>query len=292
MDSEFARTFLAVAELGSFAGAADRLHVTQSTVSARIRTLELQMRRKLFERRPHGVTLTFAGGQFLRHAIAIVRSVEQARHDVGVPAGCRAVLAIGAQAGLWNRVLHRWLPWMRGHAKDIAVRAETGSPDELCHRLVQGGLDLAVLYTPFAMPGLQVETVMEERLVLVTSDPADATGLAEERYVHVEWSDDFAGRFRAAFPDVTSPAMVVDIGTMAFDYVLSHGGSGYFPESLVCPHLWSGRLCIIPEAPAFPLTVHAMSRAGVDNDAVGLALQGMRELAADFTRAVAQACSR
>jgi len=61
MDIELARTFLAVVETGSFLDAADKVHVTQSTVSTRIRTLEQQLGRPVFERSKTGATLTPAG---------------------------------------------------------------------------------------------------------------------------------------------------------------------------------------------------------------------------------------
>ena len=50
MDTELARTFLAVVSAGNFVSAAERLHVTQSTVSARIHTLETSLGSRLFVR--------------------------------------------------------------------------------------------------------------------------------------------------------------------------------------------------------------------------------------------------
>src|ERR1700716_1379618 len=73
---------------GNFITAADRLHVSQSTVSTRIHTLEQQLGCTLFVRNKAGTTLTSAGRQFQRHASALVRTVEQPRHDVGIPKGC------------------------------------------------------------------------------------------------------------------------------------------------------------------------------------------------------------
>ncbi|CUJ84840.1 chromosome replication initiation inhibitor protein [Ruegeria denitrificans] len=40
MDIELAQTFLAIVETGTFLDAANKVHVTQSTVNMRIRTLE------------------------------------------------------------------------------------------------------------------------------------------------------------------------------------------------------------------------------------------------------------
>src|ERR1039458_3806933 len=90
MDTELARTFLAVIAGGSFVGAAQRLDVTQSTVSTRIQRLEETLGAELFVRNKAGTTLTPAGRQFQRHAALLTRTVEQARQEVGVVSGFRA----------------------------------------------------------------------------------------------------------------------------------------------------------------------------------------------------------
>lgn len=69
MDTELARTFLAVIAGGSFVEAAGRLHVTQSTVSMRIQRLEETLGAELFVRNKAGTTLTPSGRQFQRHAL-------------------------------------------------------------------------------------------------------------------------------------------------------------------------------------------------------------------------------
>jgi len=83
MDTELARTFLAVIATGSFVDASQRLHITQSTVSSRIQRLEEQLGTELFVRNKAGTTLTPAGRQFQRHAALLTRPVEQARQEIG-----------------------------------------------------------------------------------------------------------------------------------------------------------------------------------------------------------------
>lgn len=79
MDTELARTFLTVVEAGNFVSAAERLHVSQSTVSTRIHTLENLLGCTLFVRNKAGPHLrppavSFRGtrphwsGQSPRHA--------------------------------------------------------------------------------------------------------------------------------------------------------------------------------------------------------------------------------
>ena len=123
MDTELARTFLVVIATGSFVEASQRLHVTQSTVSTRIQRLEETLGAELFVRNKAGTTLTAAGRQFQRHAALLTRTVEQARHEIGIVSGYRATLAVAARIGLWENFLLRWLPIFASLAPDVAVRA-------------------------------------------------------------------------------------------------------------------------------------------------------------------------
>ena len=95
LDTELARTFLAVVAAGNFVKAAERLFVTQSTVSSRIQSLEQQLGCRLFVRNKAGTSLTSAGRQFQKHAVNLLRTVEQARQDVGILQGYRASLTVG-----------------------------------------------------------------------------------------------------------------------------------------------------------------------------------------------------
>src|SRR5512143_2206293 len=131
MDTELARTFLAVVAAGSFVKAAERLYVTQSTVSARIQALEEQLGCQLFVRHKAGTVLTSAGRQFQKHATTLLRVVAQARQDVGVPRGFRASLTIGGRIGIWEGLLANALARLRSATPDVAVRAEIGFEEDL-----------------------------------------------------------------------------------------------------------------------------------------------------------------
>ena len=109
MDVELARTFLEIVATRSFVRAAEHLNVSQTTVSARIRSLEERLGRPLFFRNKNGATLTPAGEQFLRYAPMFVQLWERARHQVAVPSGSRAILAIGGELSLWQPWLPNWL---------------------------------------------------------------------------------------------------------------------------------------------------------------------------------------
>jgi len=279
VDTELARTFLTVVAAGNFIGAADRLHVTQSTVSARIQALEDHLGCTLFVRNKGGTTLTPAGRQFERHASTLVRTVQQARHDVGVPRGFRASLTVGGRFGLWEQLLLNWLPVIREAAPDVSIRAEIGFEPDLMLGLVEGRIDIGVMYTPQSRPGLKVEMLLEERLILVSTDPAAAPEPGPG-YVLIDWGPEFYARHSASFPNFIGPGLTANIGWLGLQHVTAQGGSGYFPARLVRDHLDAGRLTHLKEAPSFSLPAYAVYPADLDPEILDPALGAMRRLAA------------
>jgi DNA-binding transcriptional LysR family regulator len=279
MDIELARTFLAIVKTRSFVRAAEQLNVSQTTVSARIRSLESQLRRTLFVRNKSGASLTPAGEQFLRYAPTFVQLWEQARHQVAVPEGRRAVLTIGGELSLWHPWLLEWLRWMRRAAPDIALRVQVGPPEMLADQVARGLLDLAIMYAPQYRPGLRVELLLEEKLVLVTTKPG-SEGIDPESYVYVDWGPDFAQRHGQAFPEAASPSLVIGLGPLALHYVLEAGGSGYFRRRVVEPHLASGALHLVSGAPSFFYPIYTVYSAEAEEELIAIAREGLRSVAA------------
>ncbi len=277
MDTEFARTFLAVAAAGNFVAAAQRLHVTQSTVSARIQTLETQLGARLFRRGRGGAELTAAGQRFLRHAKTLVRTLEQARHDVGLPGGYAGTLTLGGRIALWDDFLARWAAWMREAAPEVALRLEIGFEEGMMQALVQGTLDLGVMYTPQRRPGLVVEALFDETLVLVGADPA--CPWPDPDYIHVDWGPEFYAQFSAAFPELPPPAQHANIGWLAYQWMQARGGSAYLPLRMVRSALAEGRLHRLPEAPSFAVSVYLVYPQGQAEGPLVRALEGLRALA-------------
>jgi len=279
VDTELARTFLTVVAAGNFVSAAERLHVTQSTVSARIHALEELLGCTLFVRNKAGASLTSAGRQFQKHASTLVRTVEQARNDVGIPRGFRAALTIGGRFGLWEQLLLKWLPLMQERAPDIAIRAEIGLEADLMQNLVEGRLDIGVMYVPQSRPGLKIEPLFEERLVLVSADGPGHTKPGAG-YVYVDWGPEFYAQHSVSFPDFLGPALSANIGWLGLQHVLANGGSGYFPIRIIRPHLETGRLSLVSGTLEFTLHAYLVYAQEAASDALQIALDGIRQVAA------------
>jgi len=280
MDTELARTFLVVIATGSFVEAAQRLHVTQSTVSTRIQRLEETLGAELFVRNKAGTTLTPAGQQFQRHAAVLTRTVEQARQEIGVVSGFRATLTVGGRIGLWEDLLLRWLPVFGALAPDVAVRALIGFEEHLMEALIDGRANICVMYTPQARPGLTVEPLLEEQLVMVSSQsdpPSEPAG----DYIYVDWGAEFFAQHCLAFPNFAGAALTVNIGWLGLQRLLKHGGTGYFPVRMLREHELNGRVHRVVGAPEFRLPAYLCYPAKVDSGPLALALDTIRRIAVE-----------
>lgn len=278
MDINLARTFLEIVSTRNFARAAERLHVTQTAVSARVHALEELLGRRLFVRNKAGATLTTAGEQFLRYAQTLVQVWERARHQVAVPAGRRAVVTIGGELSLWDPLLLDWLLWMKRSAPQLALRAEVGLPESLVDQVAEGVLDIAVVYAPHQRPGLKIELLIEEKLVLVTTSRRGQTPKSSD-YVFVDWGADFAARHNLAFPELSSAGTFVGLGPLGLKYILQAGGTGYFRSNVVQRYLKNGRLRLVPGAAEISYPAYAVYSDNADAKVVTPALVGLRHVA-------------
>lgn len=278
MDITLARTFLTIVETGSFITAADRLHVTQSTVSARIRSLEDQLGMQLFERDRAGARPTPAGVRFQRHALGLIRMWEQAQLEVGLPDLYQGSLVVGAQVSLWEGFLLDWLGEMARLGKPVAVRAQFGFSTNLMQRLIEGVMDLGVMYTPEMRPGFRVEKLFTDELVLVTSEKNDTADLGDH-YVYVDWGPEFRQDHSLNFPDRSRPATYMELGTLGLGYFLSNEATGYFPRRVVAPLVADGRLSIKQDAPVFTYPAYVVHSEVADPEVMSPAVALLKRMA-------------
>jgi DNA-binding transcriptional LysR family regulator len=256
MDIELARTFLEVVSTGTFVRAAERLHVTQTAISARIQALETHLGRQVFVRNKAGARLTPAGQEFLQYAVQLVQVWERARQQVAVPPGREAVLSFGGEFNLWNSLLLDWLIWLHRDRPSIVLRTQVDTADRLMDRVHTGALDIAIVYAPYHRPNVEIEPVMEEELIAVTTNP-DGESLASENYVYVDWGPDFMTHHNTAFPELREAGRFIGLGPLALRYVLEVGGAGYFRTRAVQGYLADKQLFRVKDAPAFSYSIYA-----------------------------------
>lgn len=257
MDIDRARTFLEIVHTGSFLKASERLHVTQTTVSARIRTLEDELGRQLFVRNRNGAKLTSAGLEFERFAQMFVQVWERARQQLAVPAGKSAVVSVAAELSLWNPLLVEWMAGLREQASWLAVRAQVGVPHQLVEELRTGTLDVALLYSPQLLPGFEVELLVEEELIMVR-DTGHRENAPEDEYVYVDWGPAFSAQHGAHWASLDQVGTYVGFGPLGLAYLLRTGGVGYFRRGMVTPLIAEGRLESVENAASFAYPAYAV----------------------------------
>lgn len=159
---------VAVAEERNFTRAAERVHVSQSGVSAQIRQLERELGAELFDRSARAVTLTVAGRAALEHAraaLAAAASVGRAVEDVnGV---IRGGLTVGMVIGCTITPLFDGLAAFHRAHPGVEISLREGESDRLVEGVRTGALDAALIGAPAVPEGLEALTVVSEPLVAV-----------------------------------------------------------------------------------------------------------------------------
>jgi len=277
MDITLARTFLTICDLGSFIKASERLHLTQSTISTRVKVMEGLLGQSLFVRTKAGASLTAAGTQFKPFAEKLVQIWEQARHNVGLPVDFTAALTVGVEFTLWERLLVNWISWIRSELVDVAVRTEVGSSESLMAQLIDGRLDLAVSYTPQHRSGMIIEELTQDSIVLVSSNES-TRGPWEDGYIFVDWGDEFRMEHMNAFPHLTAPVLSVSYGPLAQQYILLNQGSAYLPLRVVQPRLGDGSLHLVRDAPVFQRAIFVAYLDDDDSGRCQTAVRGLRHI--------------
>lgn len=277
MDIQLARTFLEIVAAGNFVNASKRLFVTQSAVTLRVQKLEDEVGQSLFKRSKTGIELTPAGEQFERYARTIVKAWEDAKYHVAVPDGYDNNLIVGSQFSLWPRFGFRWLRLLERQLPRVTLRAELGLPQSLINLMNDGLLDIGIMYTPQLRPGLKVERLFEDNLVLVSTDPNYGPEL-DNRYVFVDWGEEFSAVHAMRFPEFSVSHVTLSVGALAARYIINRQRAGYLPARVANEFVSQGKLHIVPEAPVFPYPAYAVHSPGKQPELIALALSLLRRI--------------
>ncbi len=257
MDLELLRTFLELNRTRHFGRAAEALHLTQAAISSRLKSLETQLGVTLFQRSRREMRLTPEGTRLIRHAERQIAAWRAARQDVSL-AKATDQLVIGGSLRLWDVLLQRWLHDLRRTYPDLAIIAESQTPDFLTRRLIDGTLDVAVMLEPAQLDIMQVRQIATLELVCVSSvQGLDIEQALAHNYVFVDWGLTFGLDHRRAFPDAPEAMTRVSQGKMALEYISSVGGSAYLPKRLVQKDVEFGLLHAVDGAPVFERQAYA-----------------------------------
>ena len=166
LDADLLRTFVAIAETGSFTAAAARVHRTQSAVSMQIKRLEETLGRALFARDGRAVALTAQGELLLDHARRILRLHQEALAAFDVDA-IHGEVTVGSPDDYASTFLPAILARFAQTHPRVHVEVVVADSTTLIERLAQGRVHLAIVTEGHGESGGVV--VHREPLVWVTS---------------------------------------------------------------------------------------------------------------------------
>jgi LysR family nitrogen assimilation transcriptional regulator len=178
MDLKQLACFVRVAELGSFTRAAVALGVAQPALSRQVRLLEVELRQSLLVRNGRGAVPTEAGKLLLAHGRGILHQVQRAHEELGRLRGALAGrVAVGLPTSLARVLTVPLTRAFRQAMPEASLSISEGLSVALLESLLNGRLDIAVLYNAQASADLDITPLMVEELVLVQARPP---GLAED----------------------------------------------------------------------------------------------------------------
>lgn len=161
--------FVKIVEQRSMSRASVELHVAQSALSLQISSLETRMGQKLLVRSSTGVSPTVAGQTLYRHAVAILRQVERAAHDVEQSAAdVSGSASLGLPVVLQDLLAIDLLVAARTRLPQVRLHLAEGMSYLLKEMVLQGRLDMTVTYQFEPSPGIVEHPLFNEMIYLVS----------------------------------------------------------------------------------------------------------------------------
>lgn len=143
MDLYQVRYFLTIAETGTFSRAAERLYLSQPSLSTGIKKLEQELGVTLFERGGRRTVLTAAGRSFLEKATVIMEQYQAALHELK-GFDDQPILRIGVLSTMQVAVLADLVSTFQQHHPNVTIELHDGTLENLREGLEQGEVDVAI----------------------------------------------------------------------------------------------------------------------------------------------------
>ncbi|MEM9776841.1 MAG: LysR family transcriptional regulator [Chloroflexota bacterium] len=162
--------FIAVVREGSFTQAAERLNLSQPSLSSRIQQLELDINVMLFRRGRRPVELTDSGKTFLPYAERIIGIAEASEQAIKVAkAGYTGRLTVGCPTSISTYLMPEVVTLFNRRFPQSELSVETGHSALMVERLLDGVYDIAFTAVfPHLIRQTQILTRVRDRMVVAT----------------------------------------------------------------------------------------------------------------------------
>lgn len=259
MDIQGLEAFWWIAQTGSFNRAAEKLYLTQPSVTARIQALEKELGQPLFERKPRGVRLTDAGRVLLPHAERVLNDIRVARRAVSdLESASGGTLSVGSALTTSTYMLPQVLSQFKTAHPSVEVNVRTGRSQQIQQLVLDDTVQLGLVHSPVAgHADIAAIPLYDEPIVLVLhpkhalsgQSEVTAADLATEPFI----TSDKASGYWSLVEQFWASAGLVPRVTMELDsiettkrMVMSGLGLAMLPRGTVEGELATHQLVVVP----------------------------------------------
>ena len=257
MNTDQVLTFLDLIETNSFNATAERMGVTQSTISSRVKSLEADLGKRLFTRSRAGTRLTTAGTRFAHHARALQQEWNEAQRSVQSADNFTQSLRIGVHIDIAPDAIGRWMQSFRKAMPDTSFYVEPDYSIQMSADLLAGGLDIGIMLAPRHFPDLHNERVGDITYRMISTLTDRLQDVTPERYIYGNYTPAFDQAHRRLLPDHARSAPVASGQSSAVvALLLALGGSGYVLQETAREVVAAGHCRFVEDAEPINQTVY------------------------------------
>lgn len=289
------RAFVVAAREKSFTRAAEALYVTQPSVTARIQTLEIEMKTPLFLRKGRTIELTESGKVFLpfaERALSVLDEGEQAVRNVRD--GTAGRLSIAAIQTICLFLIAPVLDQYHRVNPSVEIYLQQGASTHIIEMLLDDVVQLGVVIGPVIHPQIKTIASFHDEMIVVASPehrlarsngdgsglrPISPDELASEEFIMARWGTSF-DTFMNRISDVARQpriSMAIEITETTKALVKMNDGMTALPRFAVQNDLHSGALVEIPIENWEPVNIQIVMVHRRDRE-MGLAAQKFADL--------------
>ncbi len=256
MQIELIETFLDLCDTRSFNRTADRLGVTQSTVSGRVRALEKSLGHRLFTRSRSGTELTTEGLRFAPHARNLLHGWTEARHAIRDTGKGAAMMRIGIQHDLVGLHFSELIREFRAALPDTAFLFEADYSAQMSADLTTGVEDFAILFSPRFHPDLYFETLGEITYLMVSTETDVLAGVNPDTYIMPHFSDAIPQIHAVMHPHLAATSLSIGQNAAMAALLADLGGTAYVLRQSAMDLQRAGIGRLVADAPPIPQAVY------------------------------------
>ncbi|HSH36214.1 selenium metabolism-associated LysR family transcriptional regulator, partial [Schnuerera sp.] len=169
LDLRQLETFIEVANLKSFSRAAEKLFITQPTVTNHIQNLEKELGSLLINRSGKKISLTEAGSLFYKYAINIVNSCEMAKFNLAAYKGrIQGHLHIYSSSVPRKYILPNIIDNFLKKYPDVSFTLEDKDSKSVVKSILEGDTDFGIVGAKYSSNKLNYIELIEDRLIVIT----------------------------------------------------------------------------------------------------------------------------